>query len=229
MGRLFNASSTRPARTFSSARPLMWTRATMTSPLSVDFFCKASTATPCFFAKPAIACGAALAGGPATSLSRSWPLARTSGKRTARRRGVANARAPCLASCALASSLERRSRNASESCRSDFGGSSSVSSSTSRASGMGHREAETLAGLEVGLRHGAREGAHAADVGGALSDRDRAARVEQVEGVRSLQHHFVARQHALRLDESFRLGFEVAEVTEEHFGVRELEVEARLL
>src|SRR6185436_7114864 len=226
MGRLFNASSTRPARTFSSARPLMWTRATMTSPLSVDFFCSASTATPCFFAKPAIACGAALAGGPATSLSRSWPLARTSGKRTARRRGVANARAPCLASCALASSLERRSRNASESCRSDFGGSSSVSSSTSRASGMGHREAEPLAGLEVGLRDGARECAHAADVGGALGDRDRAARIEQIEGVRRLQHHFIAGQNTLHVDEPFRLLFIVLEQIKKKIDVGELEVVA---
>ena len=48
-----------------------------------------------------------------------------------------------------------------------------------------HREAKALARLVVGLRHGTREAAHAADVGGALGDRDRAARIEQVEGVRA--------------------------------------------
>src|SRR6185436_12852726 len=230
IGSAFSASSTMPASTFSSARPLTWTRATMTSPFSVARFCSASTAMPCFFANPAMACGAALASGPATSVSRSWPSASTLAIETARRRGVANARASFdCTSCAFASSPTKASPNAFAMTRSDFGGSSSVSSSTSSVSGMGHREAEPLARFVVGLRDGARQGAHAADVGGALGDRDRAARVEQVEGVRGLQHHFIAGQHALSFDEALRLAFEVAEMAEQHFGIGELEVVARLL
>ena len=46
-----------------------------------------------------------------------------------------------------------------------------------------HREAEARAALEVALRDGARQVADAADVGGAFGDADRAARVQQVEGV----------------------------------------------
>ena len=66
--------------------------------------------------------------------------------------------------------------------------------------GRAHREILRAARrIEIALRHAAREVADAADVGGALGDRDGAARVEQVEGVRGLQHLFVGRQRQLLL------------------------------
>src|SRR5688572_29510158 len=215
-----------------STWPLTRKRATTTSPFGVVRRSSASTLTPCLRAKPSMACAGALLEGPVTSVSRSWPAAATPGISTASRRGVAKlfAATPADTSWALASSASSRSRNASDSARKDLGGSSSVRISTSSASGMSHhREAEALARLVVGLRHRARQRAHAPDVGGALGDRDRAARVEQVEGVRSLHHHLVAGQDALRGDQAFRLGFVLPEVTEQDVRVRQLEVVARLL
>ena len=53
-----------------------------------------------------------------------------------------------------------------------------------------HREAEAGARFQVGLGDGAGQIADAADVGGALGDRDGAAGVEQVEGVRGLQYSY---------------------------------------
>src|SRR5690606_1784044 len=94
---------------------------------------------------------------------------------------------------------------AAPSLTSAFGGSSSVWISTRRvwfmmcsvlllsgslAGGFSrcgkHREAELLARVVVGLGHQARQGAHAADVGGAFGHRDGAARVQHVEAVRGL-------------------------------------------
>src|SRR5688572_16078853 len=230
IGNDLSASSTAGARTSASALPLIFERATTTSPLGVARRSSDATLTPCFFANPSIACAGAFAEGPVTSVSRSWPAAETSGTRTARRRGVAYAFELRPASPALASSPARRSAKACDRARSDFGGSSSVRISTSRFSGMRqHREAEPLARLVVGLGHGTRQRAHAADIRLALGDRDRAARIQQVEGVRGLHHHLVARQHALRLDQALRLGFVVTEMPEQHVGVRELEVVFRLL
>ncbi len=47
--------------------------------------------------------------------------------------------------------------------------------------------------------------------------------------MRAAQHHLVARQHALRVDQALRFGFVLAEVPEQHLGIRQLEVVARLL
>src|SRR5204862_2156891 len=132
----------------------------------------------------------ALADGPVTSPSRPAALAPVCSIVNAKRRGVAYTvkAGDAVASCAFTSASATWPPKASESARSDFGGSSSVSSSTSSVafSAMDQREAEALARLVVGLGDRARERAHAPDVGGTFADRDRAARIEQVDGVRGL-------------------------------------------
>src|SRR5439155_8793910 len=185
----------------------------------------------CFFAKPSTALLFELTG-PSTSCSESSPSARTSRITTASLRGVANC-------CFEAARSFRRCRtisatscsaNASPSSRRDLGGNSSVKSSTSRLAVGGalagfflttvqprilvlqHREPELLARIEVSLRDEFRERSHAAYVGLALGHRDRAARIEQVEGVRALQHHLVARQRQSRLDQALRLRFIIVEL-----------------
>src|SRR6218665_4026980 len=60
-----------------------------------------------------------------------------------------------------------------------------------------HRKAQTLAALVVALRHGAGQVADARDVSGPLGHADGAARVEQVEAVRSLEHLLLSRQAPL--------------------------------
>ena len=133
--------------------------------------------------------------------------------RRGERRGDADrrraGRAPCRPST-------MPSANASPSFFSAFGGSSSANSSTSERRGASRRQAaffciggdsrpgagaigkpSALARFVVALRDAARQVADAADVGGALGDGDRAARVEQVERVRGLQHLLVGGQREL--------------------------------
>ena len=91
-----------------------------------------------------------------------------------------------------------------------------------------HRKTQPLAALVIGLRDPAREVADAADVCGALRHRDRAARVQQVEGVRGLQHLLVRGQR--QSDPSgFGLVFVSGERGEQEIGVAVLEVVGRLL
>src|SRR5688500_9967214 len=213
IGSLRTTRSTTPASTSSSTAPPALTRATNTSPFAPGLRCNASTATPCFFAKPATAAGGALADGPVTSRSSLTARSATSPTSTARRRGVARSFSylPVFGARPSATSSSRMPlAKARPSADSALGGSSSVSSSTRRL-GMSHRKAEPFSGLVVGLGDAARESTHPADVGSALGDRDRAARVEQVEGVRGLHHHLVAGQHALRLDQAFGFVFIVLE------------------
>src|SRR6267143_2202093 len=169
--------------------------------------------TPFFFANPLTAWAGAPTGGPCTSRSLSGGRSFTLPISTARRRGVADGRVANGARRKRSScrSAARLAANASAIGRSDFGGSSSVRSSTSRESGMGHRKSEPLARFVVGLGHGTCERADATDVRGAFGDGDGAARVEQIEGVRALQDHFVGRQHALRLDQALGFRFEFPE------------------
>src|SRR3990172_1056470 len=56
-----------------------------------------------------------------------------------------------------------------------------------------HRETELFARLEIRLRHQAREIADARDVGGALGNGDRAARIEQIKHMSGLEYQFVTR------------------------------------
>src|SRR5688500_7089244 len=62
------------------------------------------------------------------------------------------------------------------------------------------RKSEFPAGLEVLPRAGDGEVAHAFDDPDALSDRDRAARVESVEDMRTLQRPVVRRKYELLLE-----------------------------
>src|SRR5205823_11468981 len=134
----------------------------------------------------------------------SGEVARTFVIDTARRRGVHQ-----VVTTLSASRKSRAFRpfampaaKAAPSLTSAFGGSSSVCSSTRSVwfmilllCGLGqHREAELLARVVVGLSDQARQRAHAADVGGALGDGDRAARIQQVEAVRRLHDLLVGRQ-----------------------------------
>jgi hypothetical protein len=73
----------------------------------------------------------------------------------------------------------------------------------------------------VGLGDFARQGAHAADVGRPFGDRNGAARIEQVEGVRALHHHFVARQRQAGSDQAPGFGFVFAEMTEQQVSTLE--------
>ena len=62
------------------------------------------------------------------------------------------------------------------------------------------------------MRNGTRQGAHAQNVLLTRSHRDRPARIQQVEGVRRLQHHFVARQRQRLVEFDQALGFAFIEV-----------------
>src|SRR6185436_10871846 len=232
IGSFFTARPTTPASASSSAVPPALTRATHTSPFAPGFRCSASTATPCFLANPATDATGAPAEGPVTSFSSLAARSATSRTSTARRRGVARSCSylpPLGARPSATSSSRMPLAKAVPRADSAFGGSSSVSSSTSRLLAIFHWKAESLAGLVVGLCHGACERADPPYVGRALGHRDRAARVEQVEGMRGLHHHLIPRQHALRTDQALRFAFVFAEVPEQHVRVRELEVVARLL
>ena len=130
--------------------------------------------------------------------------------RTASRRGVAKRGDRAVRECPpCRARVSTPAAKACSSVRSAFGGSSSVPSSTRKSrrssfmppllpapSAVQQREAERLAALVVRLRHRARERAHAQDVALPLGHRDGAARIEQVEGVRGLEHLLVGRQRA---------------------------------
>ena len=88
---------------------------------------------------------------------------------------------------------------------------------------------ERFAAVVVGLRDGTRQRAHAQDVALAFGDRDRLARVQQVEGVRGLHHLLVRRQREFRLEQLAAGGFVFVEVAQQHRGVGMLEVVSRLL
>src|ERR1044071_1184755 len=77
--------------------------------------------------------------------------------------------------------------------------------------------------FEVELRDGANQVAHAPDVCRPLGDRERAARVEQVERVRALEDEVVGRQRQAALDQAPALGLVVVEVPPVQLGVGLLE------
>ena len=81
----------------------------------------------------------------------------------------------------------------------------------------------------IELGDGAGEVAHPADVRGALGHGDRPARVEQVEGVRALEHLVVGRERQRSLDERAALGLVLVEAAHEHVDGRLLEVVDRPL
>jgi hypothetical protein len=96
--------------------------------------------------------------------------------------------------------------------------------------GLGrHRKAEPGAAVEVALGDAARQVPDPADVGGALGDADRAARVEQVEAVRRLQHLLVGRQGERLVHQRLGLALVSGEGDEQELDVARLEVVGALL
>ncbi len=92
-----------------------------------------------------------------------------------------------------------------------------------------HGEAQARAAVQVAAGHGAREVADAADVGGALGHGNGAARIQQVEAVRGLEHLLVGGQRELLAHEVLRLLLVRREGGEEEVGVGMLEVVGGLL
>ena len=209
-----------------------------------------ASACPC-------ASAATIAGISLSTTSLSGATARTCVIATASRRGVAygvatERRRQDAAPLSPAASV---SANAAPSAFSALGGSSSVTSSTTSVAVAGDRaRAASCARLRGPRRHAARSW-RSASIGkpsasrdstyacatsrdsarmrpmyaGALGDRDRAARVEQVERVRGLEDHLVAGQRQLRVEQALRLALEEREQLEQLRRVRLLEVVRRLL
>src|SRR5918995_762914 len=84
-------------------------------------------------------------------------------------------------------------------------------------------------GSHVELGEAARKLADTADVRGSLSDRYRAARVEQVEGVRRFQHLVVRRQRQALVEQLVGLGLVLVEATMQDIDGRLLVVVLRPL
>src|SRR6185369_7777333 len=126
-----------------------------------------------------------------------------------------------------------------------LGGSSSTKSSTSRFCvvialrrfllqvrhplARRHRETQAFAAVVITLGDAARQVADAADVRRAFSDADRAARIQQVEAVRGLEHLLVSRQRELLLHQVPGLPLVRRESREEEVRIAVLEVVGRLL
>src|SRR5262249_33682449 len=91
------------------------------------------------------------------------------------------------------------------------------------------REAERLAALEVSAGDPRGERADPEDVALPLGHRDRAARIEQVEGVRGLQHLLVRGEREPGGEEALTLALVILEMPEERWHVGALEVIGRLL
>ena len=139
-GNFFSAASTLPASVADRALPVAVLRQANTRPFGVSICSKSSTAIPFFLAKPASAgvglpslSRPTLTEGPCISSALSGDCARTCVACTASRRGVAKTHdwLPAARKPSCARSSVSVLRNASPNRASDFGGSSSVSSSTS--------------------------------------------------------------------------------------------------
>ena len=101
-------------------------------------------------------------------------------------------------------------------------------SSSASVSLLQHREAEAFARVVVALRHGARDVADAGDVRGAFRHGDRSVRVEQIEGVTGLEHHFVSGQGQVEIHQALGFGFEIVELLQKLRAVGGFEVVVRL-
>src|SRR5262249_21339428 len=90
-------------------------------------------------------------------------------------------------------------------------------------------ETESLTTGVVSLRNLTCQGAYAQDVALALSDRNRPARIEQIECVGSLEHLLVRRQRQLGRQQLLTHLLVVFEVAQQHGHIRQLEVVDGLL
>src|SRR4029450_433788 len=168
-----------------------------------------STATPCLRAKPAAAFPRSFSGGPWTHSSGSRSGA-SSEIRTSRR-GVAKPLPPKTGS--------HRSRICARASAHAEAGSSSQPISKSRLGNL----------LHVLLGHPTGEAPNPSDVGGALRDGDGAAGVEQVEGVRALQHLVIGRARGPPRHELAAFGLVLVEAAPEDVDRGKLEVVDRPL
>ena len=83
-----------------------------------------------------------------------------------------------------------------------------------------------LAG-EPAFAAGFGKGAHAADIGLALGDRDHAARIEQIEAVAGLDALVIGRQGELGVEQRLALLLGILEMAQQHLGVGVLEIMVR--
>src|SRR6266480_2306222 len=205
----------RTIRSICSGRTARSSRPGTVTPRKPSRTSSSSTLTPCFLAKPAAARSRRLSGGPLTHTS-----AVRSGRssiRNASRRGPTKSWDGAVPMCARASS----GSCASASRQAPAGSSSQPISSSS--------DGIFLLRSEVSLGNAARELTDAADVGRPLCDRERSARVEQVERVRALEHLVVGRNRQPTLQQVPALRLVLAEAAREHVDRGLLEVVPRPL
>src|SRR5919106_4268144 len=178
-----------------------------TTPRKPSRSSRSSTATPCLRANPSAARCRRCSGGPCShsSGSRSGRSVTTS----AMRRGPMS-----TLPCPPPSADSQRSPSWRSASRHAEAGSSSQPISSSR---LGN-------GLQVELRDAPGEVADAADVRGTLSHRDGTAGVEQVEGVRALQHLVVGGERQPALEQVPALLLVLPEAPHEHLHGCLLEV-----
>src|SRR6056297_1623836 len=178
------------------------------------------------------------AGGPRSTIS--WSAWRVSSRRTltASRRGVAKDSTSLQARRASASRATSPSRNASASTGKAFGGNSSVPISTRKSArsamrGLArpgeHRKAQRFAAGVIAFRDAARHVAHAQYEALPFGDRDRVARVQQVEDVRGLEHLLVGGQRQRARQQRGAAGLQLVELAKEDLHVGLLEVVGRHL
>src|SRR5437763_4300756 len=208
----------RTMRSTCSGRTSRTSRPAATTPRNPSRTSSSPTETPCFVAKPAAALSRKSSGGPL--IHSSAVRSGSSSIRKPIRRG------PTKSSLGAASKWTRASSGncASASRHAPAGSSSQPISSSSDGTGL-----PFALGLQVGLRDRAGKLAHPADVRGPLGDRERAARVQQVERVRALEHLVVRRQRQAALDQVHALGLVLAEAAAQDVDGRLLEVVSRPL
>src|SRR5271167_1362897 len=100
----------------------------------------------------------------------------------------------------------------------------SSENSSSSSSGILLESRQLLLTRQPGFAASLGERAHAADIGGALGDRDHAARIEQIEQMARLDALVVGRQRQRSGEQKLALGLGVAEVAQQHLGVGMLEI-----
>src|SRR5690606_28041785 len=239
-GRARSAERRMSERSSSAGRPFTSMVAATYSPFGVVLRSSASTGTPTFWAKASAglagrpsASKATRTGGPISSTTRSACRSATSCTRTASRRGVPSVRtAPWASPASSRPSITRRARSSRHRGK-KAAGISSVPTSRSRSRRIPalllrpgrreEREAQRLPAGEILGGAGAREVAHPQDEALALGHADRSARVERVEGVRTLEGEVVRRQRKLRLGQALALGLVGLEEAEERLGIGGLE------
>src|SRR5688572_17155278 len=198
------------------ARPRMFFLKARYLPLGVSISVRAENSTPCFLAKPSAAGvgwpsapNAAATGGPVSVSSRSSCRSTSAGTHAANRRGVpcTSIDSPAGSPCALSAT-----RNTSPMCcvrgGSHDAGSSSTPISMSSSRSMVRLPSVAHHGLirQHGIRrprsgNGDRQLPDFQDVRRAFRHADAAARVEQVEGMRTLEAIVERRQHEPRFHE----------------------------